>query len=362
MEVDPIYFGTHAVFFLWGATLLGFFAKSLVDEVGLKGWKTPRAAWASFLVVSSSVFVINYLDPRSILGLYPANLLKGIEWIVVITLASSFGFSGYMYLIALYQRNMSSVPKYLRNVWLVLMITFLSFHAVFSIIGASTGNLYWFGVDGFILAAHEILMTLVLNVSICKLGLYLHELNKEKSSLGSQSTNFQNALRKMTYVRVGSIMMTVFAVSFQVLSPGSVRDRVAKPFTPIIYDNSTFQGMNIISPLLACGLHSLLLYMVRRPQPKSGASSERTKESTPKLQSRSSKTRPSTASSYVDLNACTVEMPTIQTEEDVAKTAVLIESPEDVAKIAVPTEDVEIEVRAGAPEDVEIAVRGTVEV
>jgi hypothetical protein len=342
---------------LWGAILLGFFAKSLVDEVTLKGWKTPRAVWASSLCLSSTVFVIHYLDPRTILGLYPANILKLIESIEIITLASAFGFSGYMYLIALYQRNMNSVPKYLRNVWLLIMITFSVLHAVFSILGASTGNLYWFGVDGFILATHEMVMTAVLNYSIFKLGLYLHELNKEKSSLGAQSTNFHNALRKMTYVRVCSIMMTVFAVSYQILSPGSARDRVAKPFTPIFYDTSTFSGLTVIPALLACGLHSLLLYMLRRPQPKSGGSSEKTKESTPQLQSRSSKTRPSTASSYVDLNPLHIEAP-----EDLAKIPVPTEA-EDVAKIAVSNGAPDVEIAVRTAEGVELAVcPGTVEV
>jgi len=347
-ETDPIYYGTHVLFFVVAAVLFGFFVKCLIDEVGIKGWKTNRALWACCLCLSSGVFVLNMLDPRAALGLYPPNILKLIDWVEVITLASSFAFTGYMYLVALYQRNMNAVPTHMRNAWLALMITFSLVHAVLSVIGVSTGNLYWFGVDGFILATHEILMTCFLNFSICKLSLYLHELNKEKETLGAPSSNFQTALRKMMYVRVGSIMMTIFAVGFQTVSPGSSVSKISKPFTPITYDNATFSIMNMISPCLITGLHVLILYMMRRPQSKSASSSEKTKESTPKLPSRTSRTtRPSTASSYVDLNAGMAEAP-----ED--KIAVSIEAPEDVAKVAVPT---------NAPEDgAKVEVRTEAEV
>jgi len=196
-------------------------------------------------------------------------------------------------------------------------------------------------------------MTTLLNYSICRLGHYLHELNKEKSSLGaSQTANFQNALRKMNYVRFGSIMMTIFAVSYQVGAPGSAGEKMSKPFTPIFYDNTKFNVLVIISPTLCCLLHSLMLYMVRRPQPKSGGSSEKTKgskESTPGPQSR---TRPSTASSYVDLKEVVGEMPAVPGFEvatiapEVAKLPV--EAPE-VAKIDI-AENVETAVRTEACE------------
>jgi len=306
MEVDPSYYAVHIVFFVWGAVLVVFFVQSLVEEVRVNGWTKPRCLWASCLCLSSACFVIQFLDPRTILGLYTPSALKFVESAAVITLASSFGLSGYMYLMALYQRNMHGVPKFVRNAWIILMGTFSVLHAIFSIIGASTGNLYWFGIHQFILALHEILMTTFLNVSICKLANYLKELNQEKNSLGSKGTNFSNALRKMMYVRVISILLTISAVCYQTLLPGAGKDKIAKPFTPILYDNRVFNGMTLIAPILFCTLHSLLLYMLRRPQQKSeksSKSSERTTEvsivtsSPPSASSRLSEPPPVSSSS-----------------------------------------------------------------
>jgi len=313
MEVDPAFYVTHVVFFLWGAVLFGFYVQSLVAEVRLRAWAEPRCLWAAGLCLSSGVFVINYFDPRTILGLYPANILKFIEWVNIITISSSFGFSAYIYLTALYRRNMKVVPTCLRNVWLVLMVTCSLIHAVFSIIGASTGNMYWFGVDGLILAAQEILMTLGLNISICKLTRYLNQLNQEKHTLGATSvTNFEAALRKMKYVGVGSTLLLICALIFQVGLPGSgALDRIARPFTPILYDNRTFQGLGIVSPCLACGIHSLFLYMLRRPQPKSEKSSEKTREMSASPQpasSRLSALSPST-NSAVERNSSDIQAP-----------------------------------------------------
>jgi hypothetical protein len=317
MAVDPIYYGTHVFFFLWGAVLLGFFVKGLVEEVGAKGWYSARSLWASCLCLSSGVFVINMLDPRGALGVYPDNLLKFIEWVEVIALSSSFAFSGYMYLAALYHRSMSAVPNFLRNYFLVINVVFSIVHAIFSSIGAASGNLYWFGVDQCILSIQEIALTLVLNVSICKLSRYLHELNQEKTKLGAATTNFNEALRKMMYIRVFSIAMTIAAVLFQLALPGGGIDRISRPFTPIVYDNTKFSGLSLISPLLCTLLHSLLLYMLRRPQPKSERPSERTKETS----TSSTLSRPSHPSTLPPTNI-SMTPPVAVTVSEVADVAI----------------------------------------
>jgi len=253
--------------------LFGFFVKILTDEVGSCGWATARCLWACCLCLSSVVFVLSMLDPRTILGLYPPSALKFLEWAEMVTLSQSFAFSGYVYLMALYQRNVNTVPRFLRNYWLGINLSFSLVHVIFSIVGASTSNLYWFGVDGVILVVQEILMLVVLNISSCKLARYLYELTQERSSsttlAPATNTNFESVLKKMWWVRMSSIFITISAVLFQLAAPGGALDCLAKPFTPIRYDNTSFQVLSIIFPMIACVLHSVLLCMLRRPQFKS---------------------------------------------------------------------------------------------
>jgi len=214
-----------------------------------------------------------------------------------------------------YQRNTHSVPKFLRNWWLGLILGFSLVHLIFASIGASTSNLYWFGVDSIILVVEEVLMTTVLNTCICKLARYLKDLTQEKGTLGATGSNFEAAVRKMWWVRIGSILLTIFAASFQIASPGATLDRMAKPYTPIIYDNAKFNPVTIVTGLLACGLHSLLLYMLRRPQPKSERASQKTttietsSTSTPPRPSRSS--RPSTLIPHTSPKSIPMEAPVV---------------------------------------------------
>jgi len=154
------------------------------------------------------------------------------------------------------------------------MVTFILLQAIFSTIGASTGNLFWFGIDQFIVSLQVILMTLLLNVSICKLTNYLKQLNQEQNSLGTTGTNFRSAMRKMLYVRVISISLTIIVFSYSIFAPGGAKDRTATPFTPIVIDNRTFAGQSLVTPTMICLIHSMLLYMLRRPQSKSEKSSK----------------------------------------------------------------------------------------
>jgi hypothetical protein len=206
---------------------------------------------------------------------YTPTLIKLIEWIVIITISQSVAFAGYMYLTAQYHRNLNSVPISLRNYWLGINLSFSTVHAVLSIIGTATGNLFWFGVDGVILVVQEVGLIVVLNISISKLCSYLQKMTQEKAVLGAVGTNFDGPLRKMMWVRVTSILITVFAAAFQLAAPGSAFDRISKPYTPIVLDNATFNILVVISPTLACTLHCWLFYLLRRPQPKSERSSEK---------------------------------------------------------------------------------------
>jgi len=282
--------------FVWGAVLLGFFLKDLIAEVTLKGWHTPRAAWLICLCWSSSVFVILQLDPRGILGLYPPAAIKLLEWCVVISMLQSFAFSAYMYIIAIYQRNMREVPPFLRNYWLAFNIAFTVTHIVLSVTGTILGNSFWFGVDGIALVLHEISHVLVLNICISKLSRYLQHLTQERSTIGATDANFSSALRKMMYVRVGVSSVALLTFIYQIFAPDSgILDRISRPTTITPYDNTVFMLSSTIGVFLAVLLNTLLLYMLRRPQAKG---SERTSERTPQKESgkeisTSSSSRPS---------------------------------------------------------------------
>jgi len=274
--VDPIFYVTHVLFFVWGAVLLGFFVKDLIAEVLLNGWRTPRCLWVVCLCMSSTVYVLLQLDPRGILGLYSPAALKLIEWCVVLSVLQSFAFTGYMYLIAIYQRNLSPVPPLLRNYWLAFNLALTLLHVILSLIGSLADNLFWFGVDSCVLVVHEFSQILVLNVCICGLARYLQRLTQQQGSIG-MSTNFSHALRKMLFVRVGSIVIFVIVVLYQVLGPDGTLVRVSTPYMPILkYNSTTFSFSNIVGIFLIAVLHVLLLYMLRRPQAKSQRTSERT--------------------------------------------------------------------------------------
>jgi len=287
MGADPAFFASQIVFFVWAAVLLAFFVKCLVEEVNLKGWHSSRTLWSCCLCVSSTIFVIDQLDPRAILGIYPPQLLKFIEWTEVIALTQSIAFAGYVYMGAMYQRNMGSVPAFLRNYWLGFNAAFSFTHLVLGVIGAVTNTVLWFGVSELLLVVQEVVIATVLNVSISKLSGYLRQLTQEMNTLGGTPTNYGAALRKMLIVGVYTSVITIAACAFEIAAPGHAADNLSHPFTPIFYNNSKFSALTLVYPALVCCLHSLCLYMIRRPQPKSEK---------PTKESGSAVTRPSTAS------------------------------------------------------------------
>jgi len=278
--VDPIYYVAQVFFFVWASVLLGFFVKHMLDEVHLKGWGAPRTLWLISLCFSSSWFLLIQLDPRGVLGLFPPAPLKLLEWLIILSVLQSFAITGYMYIIALYQRNMTTVPPWLRNYWLAFNVAYTFVHIVLSLVGAIVGNMFWFGVDGIALVGHEASHIIVLNVCLSKLSSYLHRLTQEQSAIGVANGNFTTALRKMLYVRVGSIVTVLLVFIYQLFEPleGAIA-YVSTPDTPIIpYDNSVFVANAVIGFFLVGGLHCLFLYMLSRPQAKG---SERTSQRTP---------------------------------------------------------------------------------
>jgi len=274
---------------------LDFFLKHLIAEVAAKGWRTPRTAWLISLCTSSSIFVTLQLDPRGILGIFSVPAIKLLEWCVIVSLLVSCAFGAYMYLIALYQRNTTTVPPFLRINWFVYNALFTVLHFALSLTATILENKFWFGIDGIALVFHEASHILVLNVCIFKLSRYLHHLTQERSSLGAVDANFSSALRKMLYVRIGSIIFAIIVFVYQIFTSDGILDRVSKPYSPFTpYDNTIFVFSSILGFLLVALLHTLLLYVLRRPQAKG---SERTSERTPSKKELSTKEISSSSSS-----------------------------------------------------------------
>jgi len=172
-------------------------------------------------------------------------------------------------MMVMYQRNMGSNPTFLRNFWLFFNVAFSLTHAVLSVIGGATNNLFWFGVSDVCLAVQIFGLILVLNITTSRLSGYLRKLTQEKDALGGTATNFGPALRKMMWVRIYMIAILILVMLYLIAGPGGASSTLSKPSQPIFYDNATFTALNVVPPLLSCILHCTLLYMLRRPQPKS---------------------------------------------------------------------------------------------
>jgi len=269
MGADPAFFASQVIFFVWAAVLTGFFVKCLMDEVSLEAWRTSRTVWSCCLCVSSTIFVIDQLDPRAILGLYPSQLVKFIEWAEIVAAMQSVAFAGYVYMTAMYRRNMGSVPAFLRNFWLGFNLVFSLTHLVLGAIGAATDNVLWFGISEALLVVQEVAIVAVLNVSIAKLSRYLRQLTQEVTSVGGTATNYGTALRKMSFVGVITVGIAIIACIFEIAAPGHIVDNLSHPGAPIFYINSQVSAQTLVFPALICVLHSLLLYMIRRPRSKS---------------------------------------------------------------------------------------------
>jgi len=295
MEVDPIFYVTQVLFFVWGAILLGFFVKDLITEVQLNGWRTSRCLWVICLCISATMYVILQLDPRGILGLYSPAGLKLIEWFAILSAIQSTGFTGYIYLVAMYLRNSSPIPPFLRNYWLGFNVSLTFVHITLSAVGAITDNLFWFGVDLCFLVLHEGIHIAVLNVCICTLSRYLHKLTEQQSAIGLDS-NFRSALRKMMYVRIGSIVIYSLVAVYQIFGNDGIKSRLSA--APILrYQSTTFEFNAITGILLMAILHMALLYMLRRPQSSAKASqrsiSRSPKEPTEPTSTTTTESRPS---------------------------------------------------------------------
>jgi len=279
--------------------------------------------WSCCLCVSSTIFVIDQLDPRAILGLFPSQLLKFIEWTETIAITQSIAFAGYVYMTAMYQRNMGSVPAFLRNYWLGFNVLFSLTHLVLGSIGAATDNVLWFGVSEALLVVQEVAIAMVLVVSISKLSGYLGQLTQEITTLGGKPTNYGGALRKMRFVGVYTLVITILACVFEIAAPGHAADNLSHPNTPIVYKNSTFAALTLVYPGLVCLAHSLLLYMIRRPQPKS---EKTTKESGSAARPSEAGWRPSVVANspivVVEAGAC--DSPSVTVDSNDSRTCGIV--------------------------------------
>lgn len=302
--VALLYYGLQAVFFVWTAVILGFFFQGLYVEVSTKSIYTPRSLWFICLCSSALLFLLLDLDPRGGLGLYPPAGLKFLEWITVVSVLVCVAITAYMYLIVLYKQTMSPVPPKLRNFWLVMNGGFSILHVCTSMTGAITNKLYWFGIDGILLAIHEIILVAVLNVGIYKLakGLKLQTQQVAEINAGSASSqkfkgsSFDSALKKMTYVRVLSIVAAAFIICFQILAPTGVIDRLTSFSAPIPgYDFSVWSTNYLASPGIHIAINMIFLYMSRRPQQRDSSQPSSVARST-EHKSRVSSVEPSPAS------------------------------------------------------------------
>jgi len=239
------------------------------------------------------MYVILQLDPRGILGLYSPAGLKLIEWFLILSMLQSFAITGYIYLVAMYQRNSSPVPPFLRNYWLGFNVALTILHIVLSAVGAITDNLFWFGIDSCALVIHEAIHIAVLNACICSLSRYLHRLTQELSAIGSGS-NFRTALRKMVYVRIGSVVIFTLVVVYQIFGGDGIKERLSATNAPILrYQSTTFQFDAIAGITLIAILQGLLLYMLRRPQPKAASQRSSRSPKEPSSTTSATESRPS---------------------------------------------------------------------
>jgi hypothetical protein len=264
MAVDPIYYVLQILFFVWGAVLLGFFGKGLVDELKAHSWLAPRGLWLTCLCCAVGFFVILQFDPRGILEIYSPNWIKFLEWVTLVALLDAFAFTAYMYLIVLYRQQMSSVPEGIRNMWLSVNCGFSVLHLLIAFIGSASNNIFWFAVDSLVLVLHEAILVIVLNVSICKLSQGLRRQTLEIGAVGTTS-NFKSALRKIWYLRIIVTVVAIVAGIYQLFDPGNAIDRLTWGSQIKHYDNSKFSSVSLVSPLGSTGLYTLLLYMSRRP-------------------------------------------------------------------------------------------------
>jgi len=130
------------------------------------------------------------------LGLYSPQVLKLIDWASAITISQSVAYSGYMYMMVMYQRNTGSDPTFLRYFWLCFNVAFSLTHVVLSVIGSSINNLFWYGISEVCLAVQVLVIIVVLNVTLSRLSGYLRQLTQEKQAVGATATNFAPALER----------------------------------------------------------------------------------------------------------------------------------------------------------------------
>lgn len=281
--------------------MVGFFLHSLRVSVEKNGWKAMRTWWFVCFAIGSGIWVILYLDPRGLLGIYPMPLIKFTEWTAVVWILLSLAFTGYVYLDVLHRQSMTQTPPILRTAWISINVFFAIFHLLLAAIAAGMRSNFIFGVAGFGLTVHGVMSIALCNVFLWKLERVLLKQTAAMGDLGNVST-FNRALKKIRLVRFGSLLLGNGGFAYQAYL--SV-DRVRAWTTLVPYDNSTFGVGYLVAPIVCLGLYSFLFYISQstrsqdeNSQPK-GTLSERSKSSANRssANTRSSGVAPPTPSS-----------------------------------------------------------------
>jgi len=212
------------------------------------------------------MFVINNLDPRTILGIFPLLAEQFIDYLTSLLLLQAIACALYMYLLIVFQQTLTHVPTRLKQVWMGVNIALFVLEFLALLVGCSSNNLFWFGInDSILLPLHFLLMFIVWNVN---LGKIVSCLNQSQGMIKVNTDNLRGAIRKIMYLRILSVVISPLAIAYELGAFGGY-DRLVRwgePITP--FDNEHFSALQIVSPFLKGSTLALLLYALRRPTPK----------------------------------------------------------------------------------------------
>jgi len=232
--------------------------------VQLNGWVvSPRLFWCGCLCASGTVEVLKQLDPCSALGIYSPVWINFLGSVGSALLLDSGACALYMYLTVLHTQHLSHVPNQLRDVYLAanLALTFLIILS--SLVGSASNNMFWYGIEAWVLIVHQVFNTVLLNVSLSLLTSVLLNM-----TILMPSANFRAAIRKMRFLRVAIVVLVSGAIADQFVGPST-------PITQLVWgvpsgsiDLDDFDITAWVGSMLVCIAHLILLYTLRRPVSK----------------------------------------------------------------------------------------------
>lgn len=272
MMTDPLYYLVQFIFFPLAAVVFGLFLNALVHEITTSGWElSPRCVWRWCLTVSSFFFCIMELDPCSVLGILPTAWRNGVECTVASVILNSASSTFYMYIIVLSKRHLSkaSSPSLITNptLWIVSCVLATVANIIVALGGAITDNGFWFGISLFIVAAQELILLAVVNVTLHKMGSLLSELEAQTSM------NYTMQRRKIWIIRIVITALIVIDISNEFTKDDSYLNGLFNPAPPLGYDPTVFDPSAPILSVLMALAHLVLLYAMQRPSDSSRPSS-----------------------------------------------------------------------------------------